>query len=256
MAKRRALGLPTDGWHVMDRRLAPVHNMVMVSPHYYPPASDWGDDYPFVGFTHWTRAGDAMPADVAAYLDAGDAPVLVCLGTSAASAAPEIFERAAQALDELGLRGLYLASNARIAARLGDRPGVWPFVPVGPVLPRVRAVVHAGAHGMNSLVLAAGKPSVVVPALFDQLWHARRHEQLGTGRRVRGRVTVAKLRAAIESVLTDDTAARASDFAALARNGRRDAACVRRGRGSPARRRQPCAPRCSSSARHTTDTRP
>jgi UDP:flavonoid glycosyltransferase YjiC (YdhE family) len=126
-----------------------------------------------------------------------------------------VFDQAAQALDELGLRGIFLASNAAIAARLGDRPGVWPFVPVGPVLPHVRAVIHAGAHGMNSLVLAAGKPSVVVPVLFDQLWHARRHEQLGTGRRVRGRVSAGKLRAAIAAVLADETAERARAFGAV-----------------------------------------
>jgi UDP:flavonoid glycosyltransferase YjiC (YdhE family) len=215
VAKRRALGLPTDGWHVMERRLAPDHNMAMVSPHYYPPASDWAEDYPFVGFTHWTGPGDDLPAEVTEFLQAGDPPVLVCLGTSAASAAPEVFDHAARALDDLGLRGLYLVSNNAIAARLTERPGVWPFVPVGPVLPHVRAVVHAGAHGMNSLVLAAGKPSVVVPVLFDQLWHARRHEQLGTGRRVRGNVTVAKLRTAIAAVVHDDTGARAADFAAL-----------------------------------------
>lgn len=211
--KRRELGLPTDGWHVMDRRHSPTHNMAMVSPHYYPPASDWGDDFPFVGFTHWTAPDDHLPEDVAAFLRAGDSPVLVCLGTSAASAAPEVFDRVARALDELGLRGLYLTSNRSIADRLGDRAGVWPFVPVGPVLPHVRAVVHAGAHGMNSLVLAAGKPSVVIPVLFDQLWHARRHEQLGTGHHVRGRVTVAKLRTAIGTVLADDTGRRARDFA-------------------------------------------
>lgn len=215
VAKRRALGLPTDGWHVMDRRLSPEHNMAMVSPRYYPPASDWGEEYPFVGFTQWTRADDELPADVAAFLRSGDVPVLVCLGTSAASAAPEVFDRAAAALDELGLRGMYLTSNDSVAERLRDRAGVWPFVPVGPVLPHVRAVVHSGAHGMNSLVLAAGKPSVVVPVLFDQLWHARRHQQLGTGRHVRGRVTVAKLRAAIETTLTDDTEARSREFAAL-----------------------------------------
>ena len=209
------LGLYTDGWHVMDRRLAPDHNMVMVSPRYYPPASDWDDEYPFVGFTHWTRPDDALPADVARFLQAGDPPVLVCMGTSAASAAPEVFERVAQALDELGLRGLYLASNESIAARLGDRPGVWPFVAVGPVLPHVRVVVHVGAHGMNSLVLAAGKPSVVVPVLFDQLWHAKRLTQLGTGHHVRGRATVAKLRTAIARALDDDTALRAREFVAL-----------------------------------------
>lgn len=84
VSKRRALGLPTDDWHVMDRRLSQGHNMAMVSPHYCPPASDWGEDYPFVGFTHWTRADDELSDDVAEFLHAGDPPVLVCMGTSAA----------------------------------------------------------------------------------------------------------------------------------------------------------------------------
>ena len=226
IADRRARGLDTDGWHVMDRRLSPTFNIALVSPHYYPPASDWGDEYPFVGFTPWTAADDPLPQAVTDFLAAGEPPVLVCLGTCAASAAPQVFDLAAQALDDLGLRGLYLASTPAIGARLGNRPGVWPFVPVGPVLPHVRAVVQAGAHGMNSLVLAAGKPSVIVPALFDQLWHAKRHEELGTGHRVRGRPTVAKLRSAIQAALTETMTERAQDFAArlATENGTR-AAC-------------------------------
>ncbi len=154
VADRRARWLPTDGWHVMDRRLAPDFNLALVSPHYYPPATDWGDDYRFTGFTPWTRADDPLPAAVEEYLNAGEPPILVCLGTSAASAAPEVFD------------------------------------------------------------LAAGKPSVIVPALFDQLWHARRHEELGTGIRVRNRVTVAKLRTAIEAALTTETASHAREFGA------------------------------------------
>jgi sterol 3beta-glucosyltransferase len=185
-----------------------------VSPQYFPPAADWGDDYPFVGFTPWTGADDPIPGEVADFLDAGDPPVLVCLGTSAASAAPEVFDLTAAVLDELGLRGIYLTSNPTIAARLRGRPGVWPFVPVGPVLGRVCGVVHAGAHGMNSLVLGAGQPSAVVPVLFDQLWHAKRHVELGTGARVRGRVTTVKLRRAITTMLEPATVVRADEFGA------------------------------------------
>jgi UDP:flavonoid glycosyltransferase YjiC (YdhE family) len=211
-AARTRFGLPTDGWHVMDHRLSPHGNLVLVSPQYFPPAHDWGDDYPFVGFTPWTTAGDPLPADVGDYLAAGEPPVLVCLGTSAASAAPQVFDATAEALDSLGLRGLYLASNASVARRLGTRAGVWPFVPVGPVLPHVRGVVQAGAHGMSSLVLGAGKPSTIAPVLFDQRWHAERQVELGTGAHVRGRVTVAKLRTAITTMLDPVTTERARAF--------------------------------------------
>lgn len=213
VAARARYGLPTDGWHVFDHRLGPRGNLALVSPQYFPPASDW-HDYPFVGFTPWTRDDDPVPADVERYLAAGDPPVLVCLGTSAASAAPQVFDAAAGALDRLGRRGLFLASNPTIAARLAGRPGVWPFVPVGPLLPRVQGVVQAGAHGMNSLVLAAGRSSVVVPVLFDQVWHARRHEALGTGVHLRGRVTVDRMTAAIARMLEPAVGERAAAFGA------------------------------------------
>ena len=123
LATRRSLGLPVDDWSVFDRRLAPQHNIVMVSPSYFPPATDWDREYRFTGFTPWTNADDPLPPDVADYIAAGDPPVLVCLGTSAASAAPEVFELAADALDELGLRGIYLWSNAQIGARLRGPDG-------------------------------------------------------------------------------------------------------------------------------------
>ena len=67
------------------------------------------------------------------------------------------------------------------AAGLGPTHGAWPFVPLAPLLPRSRGIVHSGAHGTNALALAAGVPSVVIPCLFDQLWHARRQAELGTG---------------------------------------------------------------------------
>jgi hypothetical protein len=55
VATRGRLGLPTDGWHVFDHRLGAHGNLALVSPAYFPPASDWdAAEYPFVGFTAWT----------------------------------------------------------------------------------------------------------------------------------------------------------------------------------------------------------
>ena len=179
VADRRARGLPVDGWHVMDRRLSPGFNIALVSPQYVAPASDWGDDYPFVGFTPWTTADDPLPAAVEEYLDAGEPPVLVCLGTSAASAAPHVFDLTARALDDLGLRGLYLASNLEIAERLGDRPGVWPFVPVGPLLPRVSGCRACGCPrdelvGIECRATVRDRSCAVRPALARETSRAAR----------------------------------------------------------------------------------
>lgn len=80
--------------------------------------------------------------------------------------------------------------------------GIWPFASLAPLLPRCRAIVHSGAHGTNALALAAGVPSAIMPCLFDQLWHARRQEQLGTGIHVRD---TAHLEASIRALLGDQS---------------------------------------------------
>ena len=164
---------------------------------------DWPQPYRVVGFTFW----DAPPSYVldpaiSSFLDDGRPPVLVCLGTSAASARPDLFVAAARALEELGERGLFLTSTidngAAVAARDAGH-GVWPFVPLGAVLGRCQAVVHSGAHGTNAMTLRAGLPSVIRPCLPDQAWHADRQARLGTGVAVRG----TNLRAALRRVLHD-----------------------------------------------------
>lgn len=224
VAFRRRLGLTTpDGWNVVDARLSPHLNLGLASPHYVEARPDWPPGYRLVGFPRWTgTGGGTLPDEVRAFLDTGPAPVLVTLGTSGASARPEVFEQAAAALAAVGQRGLFLTSNDEVTARVRravagsggpDRHCVWPFVPLEAVLPRVRGVVHSGAHGTNAMTLAAGLPSVVVPCLFDQRWHAQRQEALGTGvwaRRPR------RLAGAVERLVTDDgLAARARSLGRL-----------------------------------------
>ena len=183
---RHRLGLTTPrAWNVIDARLSPHRNIALSSRHYIEPASDWPDGYDLVGFTPWNGPdGGRLNDDVLAFLAAGPPPVIVTLGTSGASARPEIFDAVAPVLDELGVRGLFLTSNAAVTERVrsvvGPVHGVWQFVPLAPLMPHARAVVHSGAHGTNALVLEAGLPSVIAPCMFDQRWHAQRQQQLGS----------------------------------------------------------------------------
>ena len=201
VAFRRRLGLDATDWNVGDAMLSPHLNLGLFSPLYVDVKPDWPSNYHLTGFVHWTgpEAG-AIRDDVSAFLDGGDPPVIVTLGTSAASAFPEVFERAARALDALGVRGIHLTSSEAVADRVRAAVGspsqaVWPFVPLRPLLGRARAIVHSGAYGTNALALEAGLASVIVPCLFDQLWHAKRQMQLGTGIHVRRpRDLVASLR--------------------------------------------------------------
>ena len=108
-------------------------------------------------------------------------------------------------LDELGTRGVFLTSNTvvteRVRAAVDQRHGVWPFVPLAPLLRHARAVVQSGAHGTNALTLEAGLPSAIVPCMFDQRWHAQRQQRLGTGVWVR---RDRELSSALRQLLTDE----------------------------------------------------
>lgn len=183
---RRRIGVDDTVRSPLDMRISRHLNLAMASPHYVTPAFDWPDNYRMTGFTHWENRHANMPGDVSEFLDAGDPPVLITLGTLAAAVHPERFRRAVEAVDRAGRRSLSLCSTVANATAL--QSGIDPhrnltvaFAPLARVLPHVCAVVHSGSHGTNSMSLAAGLPSVIMPSIFDQVWHARRQEELGTG---------------------------------------------------------------------------
>jgi UDP:flavonoid glycosyltransferase YjiC (YdhE family) len=213
--RRRALGLPEERQHLLGSMVAPDGVILPVSPDWFPRAPDWTERVVTPGFLPWEPPDSPLPPEVSAYLDAGDEPVLVTLGTSAATNAGDVFDRVADALDRLGARGLFLVGDrSNITGRLADREGVWPFAPLHHVLARCRAVVHSSSLGTMAAVLRAGLPSLATPLLMDQIWNAHRTAQLGAGLVVR-KPTSHGMDALIERLLTDDTLARrAQDLAA------------------------------------------
>jgi UDP:flavonoid glycosyltransferase YjiC (YdhE family) len=184
--------------------------VILVSRHYYGEApADW-PPVEWGGFSIWD--GGAVPDEVEEFVAAGDPPVLVTLGSSAASGAGAQFARIAADLDARGLRSLLLVGDARNLESLRGRPGAFAFAPIVPLLPRCRVAVISGALGGLAAALTAGVPIVVVPQLFDQIWHGRRVEDLGLGRMVRKAGDVA---GAVADLATDPAAAeRSRAFAA------------------------------------------
>jgi len=156
--------------------------VVLVSRHYFgDEPADW-EDWRLEGFSSWSGPSH-QPLDerVAEYLDAGDPPVLVCLGTSAAAGAGPAFATIADGLQSQGRRSLLLVGEASNLRHLRAHRGAFEFAPVPMVVGRCAAAVVSGALGTLAAALTAGVPVVVLPQLFDQLWHGRRVEQLGVG---------------------------------------------------------------------------
>jgi UDP:flavonoid glycosyltransferase YjiC (YdhE family) len=174
--------------------------VMLVSPHYFgerPP--DW-PPITWGGFSMWSGpAGQTIDPAVDEFIDAGASPILVTLGTSAATGAGERFAAIGHGLDRIGLRSLHLVADERNLPPLEGREGVFVFAPITHVLPRCRVAVVSGALGALSTALKFGVPVVVVPQLFDQLWHGGRVEQLGVGLMAHKPEAVVKAVARIEA---------------------------------------------------------
>lgn len=195
---RAALGQPKVRGNSLRGWMGAARTVLLVSEHYAGPTMpDW-DWVTWGGFSPWAGPPRPLDPEVEAFLDDGDAPALVCLGTSAASGAGAAFARIATDLDAIGRRSLLLVGNHANLDRVRDRPGAFTFAPVPAVVPRCRVAVVSGSLGTLAAAVTAGVPVVVVPQLFDQVWHGQRVEQLGVGRMVRRASQVARAVAEID----------------------------------------------------------
>ena len=198
---RRSLGVGRTRGAALLSWAGAERTVVLVSEHYFGEAPpDWRDS-PMVGFSAWAGpAGHRPDEQVDHFLDDGDPPVLVCLGTSAATGAADAFATMAKGLRHRGLRPLLLVGDEANLAGVRDEPGAFTFAPVGSVAGRCAVAVVSGALGTLAACLTAGLPVVVLPQLFDQLWHGRRVEALGVGIIA---TNAARVPAAVERVLRD-----------------------------------------------------
>jgi vancomycin aglycone glucosyltransferase len=159
-----------------------------------------------------------LPADLAGFLDSGDSPVFVGLGSMPAGANVSVpLIGAARAvgrriLVSRGWAGLDVIDNAGDCLAIGDVSHELLF-------PRVAAVVHHGGAGTTAAAARAGIPQVVTPMFGDQPYWAGRVVELGLGATVAyPAITEDSLTGALQQALNASVAARARAFAAQVRS--------------------------------------
>lgn len=213
VAPRR--GAATSAWTDADR------TVLLASEHWFGrsppdwPTLRWG------GFTAWAPGGAALDAEVLRYIDDGKPPILVTLGTSAASDAANRFRRLRDDLLAIGERPLLLTGTTVDLGALAEEPGVFRFAPIDLVASRCAAAVISGALGSLAAAARAGLPTVVHPQLFDQVWNAGQAERLGIGLHARSSGRVA---GAVRRVLDDPDIGRRARELAQAMDGEDGAA--------------------------------
>jgi sterol 3beta-glucosyltransferase len=148
------------------------------------------------------------PQKLLAFLEAGEPPVALCLGSMSAiesARVGRISDLTSLALERAGRRGILLA-------RSGDDTGLSDAiinldgdVPYGWLFRRVAVAVHHGGAGTTAEALRAGIPSVVVPVLPDQAFWGWQVAALGAGPEPipPRRLTAGRLASAISRIATD-----------------------------------------------------
>ncbi|MEU4363871.1 glycosyltransferase [Promicromonospora sp. NPDC023987] len=208
--RAEALGLtgPAPG---LTERVARDGVLHAWSRHLLPAPDDWPAEVAPIGF--WSlppEEGQALPAALDRFLDAGDPPVYVGFGSMLAKD-PESFTRAV--LDGLHASGrravLATGWGALRPSRVPESVHVLDQAPHGLLLPRTAVAVHHGGVGTVAAAVRAGVPQVVRPFLGDQPFWARRVHELGIAAApLTGRLTAGRLAAAIDDAASRGDAAR------------------------------------------------
>lgn len=148
-----------------------------------PAEPDWDDHVHPTGFWFLDHPSTYQPpAELAAFLAGGSAPVCVGFGSMLHPHAPLLQRALLDGLRQAGQRAVILTGwdGWKSAAPGPDRlflksaPHDWLF-------PRCAAVIHHGGSGTTAAALRSGRPNLVLPLAADQFFWARRIHACGAG---------------------------------------------------------------------------
>ncbi len=219
-ALRRELGLPKGEDPIFDAKHSERLALALFSSVMGEPQPDWPQSAKVTGFAFYDGAGDEgdLPAELAAFLDAGPAPLVFTLGSAAVMHAGDFYEQSARAAEMLGQRAvLLIGTDDRNLPRhkLPETICVARYAPYSKIFSRASVVVHQGGIGTTAQALRAGRPMLVMPYSHDQPDNARRVRRLGVAevlsRQKYGAGAAARL---IERLLADGGYAERAAFAA------------------------------------------
>jgi vancomycin aglycone glucosyltransferase len=160
----------------------------------------------------------ALPAELVAFLEAGEPPVYFGFGSSAG--APEGVTQAM--IESARAHGRRVIVSRGWAGLSPDDDGP-DCLSIGEVnhqalFARVAAVVHHGGAGTTTTAAQTGAPQVVIPQVYDQYYWAQQVDRLGIGtEHPPVAPTADSLAAALDRVLRPAVAARARGVAATVR---------------------------------------
>lgn len=200
---RRLAGLEPAFGFTWGRIFSETANLIPISPALAPRRPDWPAHHHVTGYWFLEEPDAPPPPELAAFLEAGEPPLLVSFGSNTEKDAAAMSALLVEAVKASGQRALLQDGWAGLGGvelpptmlRIGWAPYAW-------LLQRVSGVVHHAGSGTTAHVLRAGKPSVGIPKGFDQPFWGEELERTRTGICLPHRkLTAKRLAAAITKAL-------------------------------------------------------
>jgi UDP:flavonoid glycosyltransferase YjiC (YdhE family) len=181
---RRELGLEAGRDPIFDAKHSPSLVLALYSRVMGEPQPDWPPAVKVTGFAFYDGTGSegTLPPELAAFLEAGPAPLVFTLGSAAVMHAGDFYEQSAEAAESLGQRAVLLigADDRNLPKRkLPDSICVARYAPYSKIFPRASVIIHQAGIGTTAQALRAGRPMLVMPYSHDQPDNARRVRRLG-----------------------------------------------------------------------------
>ncbi|MGA2653781.1 MAG: nucleotide disphospho-sugar-binding domain-containing protein [Terracidiphilus sp.] len=146
------------------------------------PQPDWPTQTLQTGFVYFDRPVSHAGIDpaLAAFLAAGDPPIVFTQGSTAVHNPGDFYQVAAEAAARLGRRALLIGAPST-SGTASQQLLALPYAPYSQVFPHAAINVHQGGSGTTGQALRAGRPQLIVPYGWDQPDNAARVERLGLG---------------------------------------------------------------------------
>ena len=186
-ALRKRLGLPPGADPVHGGQFSPYLNLAMFSPMLAALQDDWPPHTVVTGAVTYDAVHGGMPRLLEEFLDAGPAPIVFTLGSTAVASghAPRFYQASVDAASDVGARAVLLVGQHD--SHVPDTRGrsdvfVAEWAPHTALFERASVTVHSGGAGTLHTALASGKPMLIVPFAHDQGDNAVRTTGLGVAR--------------------------------------------------------------------------
>jgi UDP:flavonoid glycosyltransferase YjiC (YdhE family) len=195
---RARLGLSPGKDPIYEGKFSPQLVLAIFSSVLASPQPDWPPNTIITGFPFYDgpTGEHTLPPQLAAFLEAGEMPIVFTLGSSAVLDPGRFYIESADAARQLKRRAVLLLGRNPPPTPLPE--GIIPLGYIGfsKLFPRAAAVVHQGGVGTTGQALRAGCPTLVMPYNFDQPDNAARLVRLGVGRVISRRSYTAQRAAA------------------------------------------------------------